>query len=172
MLLKGQSFGFVDNAATLHRELHYPSPQDVFADIQRAAGFCNRVTLVKHQSGGFLLELRRKRSSFPRHQTPRLWRQYYHLRWCPESLNHYTSIRLRKLRTPAPESRVRSKLPEPIPLSRTRILWKCEANYHHHHRRLTINPNLCRLWIRPLLQCSSCNTCLQKNSLNALLSGA
>ncbi|MDO6683785.1 ATP-binding protein, partial [Oceanobacter sp. 5_MG-2023] len=26
------------------------------------------------------------------HQTPRLWWRYYHLRWCPESLNHYKEV--------------------------------------------------------------------------------
>ncbi|WP_226912158.1 hypothetical protein, partial [Halomonas citrativorans] len=26
----------------------------------------------------------------PGHQTPRLWWQYYHLRWCPVLLNHYS----------------------------------------------------------------------------------
>jgi hypothetical protein len=36
-----------------------------------------------------LLELRRKRTSFFGHQTPRLRWQYYHLDVCPESLSHY-----------------------------------------------------------------------------------
>ncbi|AZT85846.1 alpha/beta hydrolase [Marinobacter sp. NP-4(2019)] len=45
---------------------------------------------MQHQAGCFLFELRRKRTSLSGHQTPRLWWRYYHLRWCPESLNHYT----------------------------------------------------------------------------------
>jgi hypothetical protein len=34
--------------------------------------FDNRVVLFKHQTGGFLFEFWRKRSSFPGHQAPRL----------------------------------------------------------------------------------------------------
>ncbi|SFU70028.1 polar amino acid transport system substrate-binding protein [Halomonas korlensis] len=63
----GQRFGLGSHPATLFRELLYSSPEGVFADIQRTAGFGNRIALVKHQTGRFLLELRCKRSSFPGH---------------------------------------------------------------------------------------------------------
>ncbi|WP_303288912.1 hypothetical protein, partial [Marinobacter sp. SS5-14b] len=45
-------------------------------------------------AGCFLFELRRKRTSLSGHQTPRLWWRSYHLRWCPESLNHYTALKI------------------------------------------------------------------------------
>src|SRR5690606_35135627 len=64
-------------------------PQGCLANPQRSAGLRNCIPLIKYQAGRFLLELSRKRTSFSGHQTPRLGWPYYHLRWCPESLNHY-----------------------------------------------------------------------------------
>tara|TARA_R110002110_G_scaffold97014_1_gene249495 strand:+ start:890 stop:1123 length:234 start_codon:yes stop_codon:yes gene_type:complete len=48
--------------------------------------------MAASQAGCFLFELRRKRTSLSGYQTPRLWWRYYHLRWCLESLNHYTGL--------------------------------------------------------------------------------
>lgn len=73
--------------------LDLSSLMGAFTNTKRGACLGNGVTSIKHQARCSLLELWRKGASFSGHQTPRLRWQYYHLGWCPESLNHYAGFR-------------------------------------------------------------------------------